>query len=109
MHNLYSSITRMYRIRKEVTKIYLTYYNLLIAEDLWQARYQILWIIFFEGIYKIKCKYWHDYKKCGTCKITQFKDNIIGSNVDVVTKYISKTLMKKIKERFFNTFKFSNH
>ena len=34
------------RIDKNGEKIYLTYYNLLIAHDLWQAHYQILSIIF---------------------------------------------------------------
>ena len=42
---------------------------LLIAQDLWQAHNQILSIIFSEGIYKIKCKYRHDEKKCETCRI----------------------------------------
>ena len=33
---------------KKLQKIYLTYYNLLIAQDLWQAHYQILSIIFLK-------------------------------------------------------------
>ena len=33
-------------MEKKLQKIYLTYYNLLIAQDLWQAYYQILPIIF---------------------------------------------------------------
>ena len=33
-------------MEKKLQKIYLTYYNLLIAQDLWQAHYQILSIIF---------------------------------------------------------------
>ena len=32
-------------MEKNCKKIYLTYYNLLIAQDLWQAHYQILSII----------------------------------------------------------------
>ena len=35
-------------MEKELQKIYLTYYNLLIAQDLWQAHYQILSIIFLK-------------------------------------------------------------
>ena len=35
-------------MEKELQKIYLTYYSLLIAEDLWQAHYQILSIIFLK-------------------------------------------------------------
>ena len=33
-------------MEKKLQKIYLTYYSLLIAQDLWQAHYQILSIIF---------------------------------------------------------------
>ena len=35
-------------MKKRLQKIYLTYYNLLIAQDLWQAHYQILSIIFLK-------------------------------------------------------------
>ena len=38
----------MIKIEKKLQKIYLTYYNLLIAQDLWQAHYQILSIIFLK-------------------------------------------------------------
>ena len=50
---------------KKLQKMYLTYYNLLIAQDLWQAHYQIFvkeFINLSEGIYRIKCKYGHDVK-----------------------------------------------
>ena len=33
---------------RKLQNIYLTYYNLLIAQDLWQAHYQILSIIFLK-------------------------------------------------------------
>ena len=33
---------------EKLQKIYLTYYSLLIAQDLWQAHYQILSIIFLK-------------------------------------------------------------
>ena len=35
-------------MEKKLQRIYLTYYNLLIAQDLWQAHYQILSIIFLK-------------------------------------------------------------
>ena len=35
-------------MEKKLQKIYLTKYNLLIAQDLWQANYQILLIIFLK-------------------------------------------------------------
>ena len=48
---------------EEVSKMYPTYYNLLIAQDLWQAHYQSLPIIFLKEFIKIKCKYGHNDKK----------------------------------------------
>ena len=48
-------------MEKKSQKPYLTDYNLLIAQDLWQA------------IFKIKCIYEHDNKKCETCEI-KYKD-----------------------------------
>ena len=45
-----------------------------------------------KGIHKIKCKFKHDDKKCETCRI----------------KYNNK-FEEKLKERSFNTYKFSNH
>ena len=35
-------------MEKKLRKIYLTYYNILIAQVLWQAHYQILSIIFLK-------------------------------------------------------------
>ena len=34
------------KMEKKLEKTYLTYYNLLIGQDMWQAHYQILSIIF---------------------------------------------------------------
>ena len=39
-------VTRIDKNGEELQKIYVTYYNLLIAQDLWQAHHQILSIIF---------------------------------------------------------------
>ena len=50
-------------MEKKLQKIYLTYYNLLIAQEIWQDRYQILSIIFLMEFIE------HDDKKCGTCGI----------------------------------------
>ena len=38
---------------KKLQKIYLTYYNLLIAPDLWQVLYQFLLIIFLKEFIKL--------------------------------------------------------
>ena len=40
-------------MEKKLQKIYLTYYNLLIAQDLWQAHYQVLSIIFLKEFIKL--------------------------------------------------------
>ena len=44
-------------MEKKLQKIYLRYQNLLIGQDLWEAHYQILSIIFLKEFTKIKCKY----------------------------------------------------
>ena len=40
-------------MEKKLQKTYLTYYNLLIAQDLWQAHHQILSIIFLKEFIKL--------------------------------------------------------
>ena len=69
-----------------------------------------------EGIHRIKCNYRHD-KKCKTyginynyCNNFLEQRNMIeqNTNVCVVTKIINK-FDEKLKERFFNTYKFSYH
>ena len=42
------------KMEKELQTIYLTYYSLLTAQDLWQAYYQILSIIFLKESIKLK-------------------------------------------------------
>ena len=43
----------MIKMEKKLQKIYVTYYNLLMAQDLWQAHYQILSIIFLNEFIEI--------------------------------------------------------
>ena len=73
-------------MEKKLQKVYLKYYNLLLAQDLWQVPYHFLSIIFLREF--IKCKYKHDDKKRETCGIkykycdyfheyTNFKDDLI--------------------------------
>ena len=40
-------------MEKKLQKIYVTYYNLLIAQGLWQAHYQILSLIFLKEFIKL--------------------------------------------------------
>ena len=64
-------LTRTDEIEKKLEKMYLTYYNLLIAQGLWQASsLSNLVNNISEGIRKIKCKFGHDDKKCEACEIT---------------------------------------
>ena len=45
-------VTRIDKNGGRIKKVYLTYYNLLIVLDLWQAHYQILSIIFLKEFVK---------------------------------------------------------
>ena len=56
----------MIKIEKKLQKIYLTCYNLLIAQDLWQLN---LVNNPSKGLHRIDCKLGYDDKKCETCGI----------------------------------------
>ena len=73
-----------------------------------------------EGIHTIKCKLGHDDKKCETCSIkykycncfleyTNFKDDLIEYKCLISNKNRQIKFNEKLNERFFNTYKFSNH
>ena len=73
-----------------------------------------------EGIHKIKCKYGHDDKKCDTCRIkhkyhdcfleyTDLKDDLIEYQCLCCNKNCQQKFDEKLKDRFFNTCKVSNH
>ena len=73
-----------------------------------------------EEIHKIKCKYRHNDKKCEICGIeynhcdcfldyTNFKDDLIEYKCLSCNKSYQRKFDEKLKERFFNTYKFSNH
>ena len=75
---------------------------------------------FSEGIHRIKCKCKHDDKKCETCRIKykycncfleyiNFKVNLIEYKCLRCNKKYQHKFDKKLKERFFNTYKCSNH
>ena len=72
------------------------------------------------GIYKIKCKFGHDDKKYETygtkykyfncfLEYTNIKDDLIEYKCLCCHKNYQQKLDEKLKERFFNTYKFSNH
>ena len=73
-----------------------------------------------DGVHKIKCKYGHNDKKCETCGIKykhcdcfreyeNFKDDLIKYKCLFCNKSYQRNFDKKLKEKFFNTYKFSNH
>ena len=74
----------------------------------------------FEQVQKIKCKHDYDNKKCETCGIkykylncflenTNFKDDLIEYKCLCCSKNYQEKFDEKLKERFFNTYKLSNH
>ena len=105
---------------KKFKEIYLTYYSLLIAQDLWQAHYQILSIISprkFTELYvnsdmtikNVKhMELQHDYCNC-FLEYTSFKDDLIEYKSLCYNKIYQHKFDKKLKKRFLNTYKFSNH
>ena len=73
-----------------------------------------------EGIHKIKCKYELNDKKCEIFRIkykycdclfeyTNFKDDLIEYKCLCCNKNYQQKFDEKLKEQFFNTYKFSNH
>ena len=75
---------------------------------------------FSEGIHRIKCKYRDDDKKYDTCRIryshcncfleyTNFKDDLIEYKYLCCNKNYQHKFDEKLKEEFFNTYKFSNN
>ena len=73
-----------------------------------------------EEIHEIKSKWVHDGKKFETCGITyeicdcfleytNFKDDLIEHKCLCCDKNYQEKFDKKLKERFLNTWKFSNH
>ena len=73
-----------------------------------------------EGIHKIKRKYRHDDEKCETCgikykdsdyflDITNFKDDLTEYKCLWCNKNYQQNFDEKLKERFFNTYKFFKH
>ena len=61
-------------MEKKLQKIYLAYYNLLIAQDLWQADYQILSIIFLKEFIKLNVNMGMMIKNV---KLTELNINIV--------------------------------
>ena len=56
-------------MEKKLQKIYPAYYNLLIAQDLWQAHYQVMSIIFLKEFIRLNINMDTFIKKCENCRI----------------------------------------
>ena len=73
-----------------------------------------------ERLHRIKCKLGHDDRKCETCgmkykccdcflEYANFEDDLIECKCLCYNKSYQGKFDEKLKERFFNTYKFSNH
>ena len=71
-------------------------------------------------MHRIKCKYGHDDKKCGTCgneykycdcflEYTNIKDDLVEQKYLCCNKNYQHKFDEKLKELFFDTYKISNH
>ena len=107
----------MIKTDKKLPKIYLTYYNLLIAQDYWQAHYQILSIIFLKEFIELNVNE-HNDKKCEICGIKQkycncfleyinFKDDLIEYKHLRCNKNYQQTFDEKLNKQFLNAYTFS--
>ena len=70
----------------KLQKIYLTYYNLLIVQDLWQAHYQILSIIFPKEFVKLNVN---------TDKMTK-NVKLAELNIKIVSAFLNRQTLKMI-------------
>ena len=110
----------MIKIAKKLQYIYLRYYNLLIAKNIWQVLYQIFSKIFLKELNRVKCKFGHDDKKCEKCR-TKYKycdcflenSNVKGDLTEYKCLCCDKNYQHKfddkLKERFFNTYTFCDY
>ena len=74
-------------MEKKLQKIYLTYYNLLIAQDLWQAHYQILSIIFLKEFIELNVN---------TDMMMKYV-KLVEFNISIVTEFLKTQTLKMIK------------
>ena len=103
-------VTRIDKNALKSTKIYLTYYNLLIARFMTSSSSNLVNNL-SEGIHKIKCKYRHDNEKCKTCRLKykycdcflehkSFEDNLREYKCLCCNKYYQQKFDKKLKSDF---------
>ena len=76
-------------MEKKLQNIYLTYDNLLIAQDLWQVHYQILSIIFLEEFIELNVNLDKMIKNVKHLELIKV--------IKVLAKVINESLMKSYK------------
>ena len=99
-------------MEKKFKKIHLTYYNLLIAQDLWQALYKTLSIIFLKVFIKLNVITDINIRKVKLVKFLKyinFKDDLIEYKYLCCNKNYQQKFDEKLMENFLNKYKFSNH
>ena len=107
-------------MKKITQNIYLTYYNLLIVQDLWQGHYKILPIISLKEFIKSNVNMDLLMKNVKLVELTIKIATIFLStktlNYDLIkckslccNKKYKQKFDEKLKKRFLNTCKFSNH
>ena len=73
-------------MEKKLQKIYLTFHSLLIAQDLWQAHYQIFSIIFLKEFIKLNVNL-----------DTMIKNvKIVGLNKSIVTVFLNMQTFRMV-------------
>ena len=71
-------------MEKKLQKIYLTHYTLLIAQDLWQAHYRILSIIFLKEFIELNVN------------LDTVRKNVkhVERNISIVTVFLNTQILK---------------
>ena len=73
-------------MEKKLQKLYLTYYNLLIAQDLWQPHHQILSRIFLKGFIELNVN--------TDMMIKNMK--LVELNISIATVFLNTSILKMI-------------
>ena len=104
----------MIKTEKKLQKMYLTYYNLLLAQHLWQIHDQILPIIFLKEFINLNVSSGMTTKNVKQVELNKycdcfleyknFKDDLIEYKCLCCNKNYQHKFDEKLKERFFNTY-----
>ena len=81
-------LTRINKNGKKLQKIYPKYNNLLIAQNLWQAHYQILSIIFLKEFIELNVN---------TDMMIKYV-KLVEFNISIVTEFLKTQTLKMIKQ-----------